>query len=147
MQGPTPVSPIASTGVEKPITWKGVFRVNAFVQWKGVIEPDSFAEDMMHVSDLYTTFARLGNATDGIPRDRIIDGLDQSGVLLLGDTHGRRDYLHIYEGDRTQVRCKKQYKMHLAPEGANTPSLLRSSTNLYREPKKSTPIDSIKIGP
>ncbi|MCP4288660.1 MAG: sulfatase-like hydrolase/transferase, partial [Gammaproteobacteria bacterium] len=62
---------------------EGGVRVNAFVQWKGVIEKDSFAEDMMHVSDLYTTFARLANATDGIPRDRIIDGLDQSGVLLL----------------------------------------------------------------
>ena len=47
---------------------------------------------------MFTTFARLANATDGIPGDRVIDGADQSGVLLLGEIHGRRDYVHIYEG-------------------------------------------------
>ena len=125
---------------------EGGVRVNAFVQWKGVIEPDSFAEDMMHVSDLYTTFARLANATDGIPRDRIIDGLDQSGVLLLGETHGRRDYLHVYEGTELKSVVKNKYKMHLAPEGAN-PITSAQFYDLYRDPRESRPIDSIKIGP
>jgi arylsulfatase A-like enzyme len=62
---------------------EGGVRVNAWVKWKGVIEAGSSAEDIIHVSDLFTTFARLADATDGIPRDRVIDGVDQSGVLLL----------------------------------------------------------------
>ena len=93
---------------------EGGVRVNAWVKWEGVIEAGSFAEDMIHVTDLYTTFARLANATDGIPRDRVIDGLDQTGVLLLGETHGRRDYLHIYEGTELKSVIKNKYKMHLA---------------------------------
>ncbi len=125
---------------------EGGVRVNAFVKWKGVIEPGSFAEDMMHVSDLYTTFARLANATDGIPRDRIVDGLDQSGVLLLGETHGRRDYLHIYEGATLKSIVKNKYKMHLAPPGAN-PVTSAQFYDLYRDPRESRPIDSIKYGP
>ena len=125
---------------------EGGVRVNAFVKWKGVIEADSFAEDMMHVSDLYTTFARLANATDGIPRDRIIDGVDQSGVLLLGETHGRRDYLHLYEGTVLKSIVKNKYKMHLAPPGAN-PITSAQFYDLYRDPRESRPIDSIKIGP
>jgi arylsulfatase len=125
---------------------EGGVRVNAWVKWKGVIEAGSFAEDMIHVSDFYTTFARLANATDGIPRDRVIDGLDQSGVLLLGETHGRRDYLHIYEGTELKSVVKNKYKMHLAPEGAN-PITSAEFFDLYRDPRESRPIDSIKIGP
>ena len=125
---------------------EGGVRVNAWVKWKGVIEADSFAEDMMHVSDLYTTFARLANATDGIPRDRIVDGVDQSGVLLLGETHGRRDYLHLYEGTVLKSVVKNKYKMHLAPPGAN-PITSAQFYDLYRDPRESRPIDSIKIGP
>lgn len=125
---------------------EGGVRVNAWVKWKGVIEAGGFAEDMMHVSDLYTTFARLANATDGIPRDRVIDGLDQSGVLLLGDKHGRRDYLHIYEGTELKSIVKNKYKMHLAPAGAN-PITSAEFFDLYRDPRESRPIDSIKVGP
>lgn len=125
---------------------EGGVRVNAWVKWKGVIEPATFANDMIHVSDLYTTFARLANATDGIPRDRVIDGLDQSSLMLLGDKHGRRDYLHVYEGTDIKSVIKNKYKMHLAPEGAN-PITSAQFYDLYRDPRESRPIDSIKIGP
>jgi arylsulfatase len=125
---------------------EGGVRVNAWVKWKGVIEAGTFAEDIIHVSDLYTTFARLANATDGIPRDRVIDGLDQTGVLLLGETHGRRDYLHIYEGTVLKSIVKNKYKMHLAPPGAN-PITSAHVYDLYRDPRESRPIDSIKVSP
>jgi arylsulfatase len=125
---------------------EGGVRVNAWVKWKGVIEAGSFAEDIFHVSDLYTTFARLANATDGIPRDRVIDGLDQSGVLLLGDGHGRRDYLHIYEGTELKSVVKNKYKMHLPPPGSN-PVIGAKVFDLYRDPRESRPIDSIKYSP
>ena len=125
---------------------EGGVRVNAWVKWKGVIEAGSYAEDMFHVSDLYTTFARLANATSGIPRDRVIDGLDQSGVLLLGETNGRRDYLHIYEGTELKSVIKNKYKMHLAPPGAN-PITSAQVYDLYRDPRESRPIDSIKVSP
>ena len=77
---------------------EGGVRVNAWVKWQGVIEAGSSAEDIFHISDFYTTLARLANAEKGIPRDRVIDGVDQSGILLMGENHGRRDFVHIYEG-------------------------------------------------
>ncbi|MCD6175042.1 MAG: sulfatase-like hydrolase/transferase [Planctomycetes bacterium] len=124
---------------------EGGVRVNAWVKWKGVIEPGSFAEDIIHVSDLYTTFARLGNAMDGVPRDRVIDGLDQSGVLLLGETHGRRDYVHIYEGPTLKSVVKNKYKMHL-PEPGDNPITGAQFFDLYRDSREERPIDSIKYG-
>jgi len=125
---------------------EGGVRVNAWVKWKGVIEPGSFAEDIIHVSDLFTTFARLGNAMDGVPRDRVIDGVDQSGVLLLGENHGRRDYVHIYEGPTLKSVVKNKYKMHLPPPGEN-PITSALFFDLYRDPREERSIDSIKYGP
>ena len=45
-----------------------------------MIEAGSILGDMIHEVDLYTTFARLAGASDGIPTDRIIDGIDQTAV-------------------------------------------------------------------
>ncbi len=124
---------------------EGGVRVNAWVKWKGVIEAGSSAEDIIHVSDLFTTLARLANAIDGVPTDRVIDGVDQSGVLLLGETHGRRDYVHIYEGPVLKSVVKNKYKMHLPPPGSNPIAAL--IFDLYRDPREDRPIDSIQYGP
>jgi arylsulfatase len=124
---------------------EGGVRVNAYVRWPGVIEAGSYAGDIIHVSDLFTTFARLANAMNGVPRDRLIDGLDQSGVLLLGEAHGRRDYVHIYEGTILKSVVKNKYKMHVPPPGSNP--IGASIFDLYRDPREERPIDSIKYGP
>ena len=70
---------------------EGGVRVPAFAWWPGVIEPGQLVGDMIHEVDLYTTFARLGGAKKNIPTDRIVDGLDQTALLMNGDTHSRRD--------------------------------------------------------
>jgi arylsulfatase len=67
---------------------EGGVRTPAFAWWPGVIEPGQVVGDIIHVTDLYTTFARLAGATEYIPTDRIVDGLDQTALLLAGDTHG-----------------------------------------------------------
>ena len=124
---------------------EGGVRVNAFISWPGMIEADSRAEDIVHVSDLYTTFSRLAGATDGIPRDRIVDGVDQSGILLLGETHGRRDYVYIYEQDALKSIVKNKYKFHLPPPMTN-PILSAGFYDLYRDPREERPQDNIKMG-
>jgi arylsulfatase len=124
---------------------EGGVRVNAYVRWPGVIEAGSIAKDVMHVSDLYTTFARLAGAKDEIPTDRVIDGVDQSGVLLLGEAHGRRDYVHIYDGPTLKALVKNKYKIHLPAPGANP--IAAPIFDLTRDPREERPIDSIKYGP
>ena len=74
---------------------EGGVRVNAFARWPSVIEADTLAGDMIHVSDLYTTFARVAGATEYIPTDRIIDGVDQTALLIEGEGNGRRDYVYV----------------------------------------------------
>ena len=42
----------------KGSTKEGGVRVDAFVRWPGMIEADSVAGDIVHVSHLFTTIAR-----------------------------------------------------------------------------------------
>ena len=98
---------------------EGGVRVNAFMRWPGVLEAGSRALDIFHISDLFTTFARLADADQHIPRDRVIDGIDQTPVLLLGETKGRRDYVFVYEGPTLKSVVKQQYKFHVPAPGEN----------------------------
>ena len=91
---------------------EGGVRVPAFAKWPGVIKPGQMVGDIVHVTDLYTTFARLGGATQYIPTDRVIDGVDQTSLLLNGDTHSRRDYVFIYAGHVLGATVKGRYKRH-----------------------------------
>ncbi|MHC4993337.1 MAG: sulfatase-like hydrolase/transferase, partial [Planctomycetota bacterium] len=91
---------------------EGGVRVPAQAWWPGTIGPGQLVGDIIHEVDLYTTFARLAGAEEHIPTDRVIDGLDQTSLLLNGDTHSRRDYVFIYAGPRLGATVKGHYKRH-----------------------------------
>lgn len=116
---------------------EGGVRVDAFVRWPGVIEAGSMAGDIVHVSDLYTTFARIAQATEYIPTDRIIDGIDQTALLLEGEHHGRRDYVYIYENEILRSIVKQEFKMHMPAPGV--PGAAAPVFNIYRDPREEYP--------
>jgi len=116
---------------------EGGVRVDAFARWPGVIEAGSAAGDIIHVSDLFTTFARIAGATDQIPRDRVIDGIDQTALLLKGEHHGRRDYVFIYENEILRSIVKQEFKMHVPAPGV--PGAAAPVYNLYRDPREENP--------
>ena len=113
---------------------EGGVRVDAFARWPGAIEAGSACGDIMHVADLFTTFARLGQGTQHIPRDRIIDGIDQTALLLEGDGQGRRDFVYIYEGTTLRSIVKQQFKMHLPAPGV--PGAAAPVFDLYKDPRE-----------
>ena len=122
---------------------EGGVRVDAFVRWPGVIEPNSAAGDIVHVSDLFTTFARIAGATQHIPTDRVIDGVDQTALLLNGEHHGRRDYVYLYQNDVLSGVVKQEFKMHLPLPGM--PAAAAGTYNLYRDPREEHPQIGISL--
>ncbi len=116
---------------------EGGVRTDAFIRWPGVIEPGSAAGDIVHVSDLFTTFARIAGATDYIPRDRVIDGIDQTPLLLEGEGNSRRDYVYVYEGTILRSVVKQEFKMHLPAPGV--PGAAAPVFNLLRDPREEHP--------
>ena len=91
---------------------EGGVRVPAFAAWPGTIKKGQTVGDIVHVTDLYTTFARLAGATKHIPGDRVVDGIDQTALLLNGDGQSRRDYVFIYSGHTLGATVKGRYKRH-----------------------------------
>ncbi|MGI9328262.1 MAG: sulfatase-like hydrolase/transferase [Pseudomonadales bacterium] len=89
---------------------EGGIRVPAFAWWPGVVAENTVIGDIVTAHDLFTTFARLGDAMDRVPRDRVIDGVDQSALLFTGDGHSRRDYYHVYTGNLLAATIKQQFK-------------------------------------
>ncbi|MFT5730947.1 MAG: arylsulfatase A-like enzyme [Desulforhopalus sp.] len=121
----------------KGATTEGGIRVDAFVRWPEGIEADSVVGDIVHVSDLFTTFARAAQATQNIPTDRIIDGVDQM-PLLMGVGNGRRDYIHVYDGPKLAATIKEQYKVQWPSPGAAAWTM--KIYDLFRDPRELHPI-------
>ena len=117
---------------------EGGVRVPAFAYWPSVIEKGSVVHDMVHVSDLFTTFARLGGKMNAIPSDRVIDGIDQTALLLKGDGHGRRDHVFIYQGPQLSAIVKQQYKRHFV--GAAPGLAGYGFYDLEKDPREENPL-------
>jgi arylsulfatase len=120
---------------------EGGVRVCAQAWWPGVIQPNQIVHDIIHEVDLYTTFARLAGATKFIPRDRIIDGIDQTSLLVNGDTHGRRDHVFIYTGPNLGATVKDQYKKHwISSDPTASSGIGAAYFDLYNDPREQTPL-------
>jgi arylsulfatase A-like enzyme len=114
--------------------WEGGIRVPAFAWWPGVIESDQIVGDIVSVHDLFTTFVSIAGGLDKVPTDRVIDGIDQTSLLLNGDGYSRRDYLHIYTGDILAASMKQQIKRTWIGQKAG---LMGSEfTDLYKDPEE-----------
>ena len=122
----------------KAYTTEGGVRVDAFARWPGMIEKDSIVSDIVHVTDLFTSLARLANADDKIPTDRLIDGVDQTALMLEGETHGRRDTVFIYSGDYLKAVVKEQYKMEMPKAGQNP--IVANFYDLHRDTREEWPL-------
>ena len=122
---------------------EGGVRVDAFARWPGMIEADSIVGDIVHVADLFTSIARFGGATDKIPTDRVIDGVDQTALMLVGETHGRRDHVFIYSGNYLKAVVKEQYKLFVPKAGENP--IVAKFYDLFRDTREEYPV-STEIG-
>ena len=128
----------------KGSTLEGGVRVDAFVRWPGMIEADSVVGDIVHVTDLFTTLARLGGATKEIPTDRIIDGIDQTALWLDGETNGRRDYVFIYNINALEAVIKDRFKLAI-PGGKIENAILAKFYDVYRDTREEWPV-STEVG-
>jgi arylsulfatase len=119
-------------------TTEGGVRVDAFARWPSMIAADSVVGDIIHVADLFTSFARLGDAMDEIPTDRVIDGVDQTALMLEGETHSRRDYVFLYSGNKLEALVKEQYKLEIPGPGENP--IGAKFYDLFRDTREEWPV-------
>ncbi len=126
-------------------TTEGGVRVDAFIRWPGMIGADTMINNIIHVSDLYTTLARFAGATEHIPRDRLVDGVDQSASILFGDEgKGRRDSIIIYSDKTPKAIVKDKLKFNLPGPGEN-PTIFATFHDIFRDTHEKYPV-STEVG-
>ncbi|CAJ1412338.1 unnamed protein product [Effrenium voratum] len=116
----------------KGTVFEGGVRVPAMAWWPGIIAPNQDPVDIIHVTDLYTTAARLANATKNIPEDRITDGVDQSALFMLGEGHTRRSCMFHYSGATLGAYRRKDIKVHVKTSEGGLPGM--DIYNVKRDP-------------
>jgi arylsulfatase A-like enzyme len=112
---------------------EGGVHVPAIAWWPGIIEPLQINADLLQVTDMYTTAARIGGAINEIPDDRVIDGLEQSSYLMA-TTPSRREYIFHYSGPVVGAIRLGQYKRHLAVGHGGLPG--KDFYDIYKDPKE-----------
>lgn len=111
---------------------EGGVRVPAMAWWPGMIAPNQDPVDILHLTDLYTTAARLGGALDKIPNDRVTDGVDQTPLFLLGEDHGRRNVMFHYSGGVLGAIRYEDFKIHITEGHGGLPGM--DFYNVMRDP-------------
>jgi CubicO group peptidase (beta-lactamase class C family) len=96
----------------KGSTYEGGLRVPCLVRWPGKVPAGRVSDAIFATIDFLPTFAKLSGCD--IPKDRLIDGVDQSDLLLgKSDTGARHDYFYFCKNELHAVR-KGNFKLMLA---------------------------------
>ncbi len=101
----------------KGSTFEGGMREPALFWWPGKVAP-RVVQDMGSTMDVFTTCVALAGAK--LPADRVIDGVDLSGVLFGTGTSPRKT-MFFYRGAQLYAVRHGQYKAHFATKPAFRP--------------------------
>ena len=110
------------------------------------------SDEIVHAVDLFPTVASLAGAA--VPKDRPIDGLDQSAFFLGKADKSARDGILIWCADRLQAVKWHNYKVHFYQQETMVspavklpvPLLINLYTNPCEEADKPT-VDSWVVAP
>ncbi|MFV0484373.1 MAG: arylsulfatase [Bacteroidales bacterium] len=76
---------------------EGSLRVPFIVRWPGHIPAGSKSNEIVHQMDLYPTIAKIVGAK--VPKDRVIDGVDQTAFFSGEQKKSNREHVMIYVGN------------------------------------------------
>lgn len=119
---------------------EGGLRVPLLVRWPGHVEPGRVSDDIVHVTDLYTTLARAAGAA--VPGDRPIDGLDQLDWWTgVAERSAREGFVFYIKRELRAVKWR-HWKLHFVHEREPNEGARHLETpwlfNLRRDPKEET---------
>ena len=123
-------------------TYEGNNRTIGLISWPGTIEP-RVSNEMVHVVDWFPSLLHLIGHGEGVPTDRVIDGIDQSGFLTGAQEESNRDGFHMFF-DATHVGMRwKNFKVltHKVEDGPS-PILKLAIPHIYNltvNPDEDTP--------
>ena len=97
----------------KGSTWEGGLRVPGILRWPGKIPAGRTSPAIVSTLDIMPSFASLAHASSAVPRDRIIDGVDQTELWFGKSDQGARNEFLYYDGDELQAIRRGPWKLRL----------------------------------
>ena len=89
---------------------EGSCRVPFILRWPGRVPEGRVSNEIVHCVDTFTMFAKL--AGGDVPKDRLIDGVDQSEFLLGKTEKSNREGFPCYVGDTLYAVKWRNWKAH-----------------------------------
>ena len=121
---------------------EGSLRVPFMLRWPGRVPAGVVTDEIVHVTDLYPTLARVVGAR--APTDRPIDGVDQLDFFLGRQSKSNREGFVYYIKNEMRAVKWRQWKMHLVWETEPNVGPIRLETpwifNLIQDPKEESDI-------
>lgn len=97
----------------KGSTWEGGLRVPGIVRWPGKVPAGATSDAIVSTLDVLPTYAALAGAEEAVPKDRVIDGVDQRELLFGKSEKGARDGFLYYDGAELQAVRQGPWKLRL----------------------------------
>ena len=122
--------------------YEGSLRVPFLIRWPGKIPPQRVSNEIVHAVDLFPT---LANWVGGkVPKDRTLDGADQSGFLMGKSEKSARETVMIYVGNEVFGLKWRNWKLLFKDMAEHSPYAVRtlaypSVYNLLIDPKEEVP--------
>jgi arylsulfatase len=88
---------------------EGSLRAPFIIRWPGRIPAGRVSNEIMHEVDTYTTFTKLAGAQ--VPKDRPIDGVDQTDFLLGKSEKSNREGFPVFVADRLEAVKWRNWKV------------------------------------
>ena len=119
---------------------EGGLRVPLIVRWPGHVQPGQITDDIIHVTDLYSTIAIAGGAQ--LPSDRPIDGINQLDWWTgASEKSARQGFLFYIKNELRAVKWR-HWKLHFVFEREPNEGTKHLETpwlfNIKRDPKEET---------
>jgi arylsulfatase len=89
--------------------YEGSIRTAGMIKWPGKIDP-SVSNEMFAIHDFLPTLAKIVGAK--LPKNRPIDGVDQSDFLLGKQKKSNREHLLTFIGDRLAAVRWQQFRIY-----------------------------------
>ncbi|MFT7630337.1 MAG: arylsulfatase A-like enzyme [Mariniblastus sp.] len=119
---------------------EGSLRAPFLIRWPNKIKPGSVNNEIMHITDIYPTIARITGAK--VPADRMIDGVDQLDFLTGKSKKSAREGFPVYNGDNLQAFKWRNWKLHFLTQETMRSDIVRPGMprlyNLLTDPRKIT---------
>lgn len=121
---------------------EGALRVPFIIRWPGEIAAGRVSNEIVHVTDVFATLARIAGANT--PADRPVDGVDQLDFFRgRREKSGREGFVYYIKQELRAAKWR-DWKMHVVwePEPNAGPNHLETPWifNLVQDPKEETDV-------